>query len=265
MNLTREIIILSMKNKTQIAIIDDDICATKNLMTLISDYPDFKILWTATSLESGKKNLFKDTPDLLFLDLELPDGFGLDFLKEHSNLLKNTYVIIFTGFYECYSEYAFSNNECDYLLKPILQKELDKSIQRFRHTDMKNRISEVSTEINNEMIVPVGTFAALTPINEMRIVRVPEIGYFRYSSSRRVWEVALKDRTFVQLKKGTNAESILEFDSQFVQTHQSYIINMRYLTLITNTNCVLFPPFEEDEILIGRTFRNELQEKFTTI
>ncbi|MDD2960697.1 MAG: LytTR family DNA-binding domain-containing protein [Muribaculaceae bacterium] len=253
-----------MGPKTLVAIIDDDIKATENLKSLLLDYPDLDIIWNATSLTEGKMMIASQKPDLLFLDIELPDGIGIDFINTNSSLLKNTYIIIFTGYYDSYSDNAFTHNEHDYVLKPVIPKELDKSIQRFRHTNLKKRISSSKNDIESSCLPP-DTFATFTPMNEIRIVRIPEIGYFRYSSNRRIWEAALKDRTFVQLKKGTKAEDILSLDSLFIQTHQSYIVNLRYLTLISNAKCVLFPPFDIDEILLSRIFKSELQKKFTSI
>ena len=135
------------------------------LEQLLEDYPDLKLIWTASNLKKGEARLTSEIPDLLFLDIELPDGLGLDFLEKHSKLLANTYVIMFTGQYDAYKDQAFERNECDYLLKPIMPKELDKCIQRLRHTDLKKRISS-SKESNVDCAQTKDTFAAFTPMNE---------------------------------------------------------------------------------------------------
>lgn len=104
--------------------------------------------------------------------------------------------------------------------------------------------------------------AIATVTSEMRIVRLSEIGYFRYCTQRKIWEVALSDKTVLSLHKGTSANVILSYSSKFVQTHQSYIVNLDNVMLVGQNNVVLYPPFNEDSVLLGRTFKKRLQEMF---
>lgn len=248
--------------KSRTLIIDDDVKTSEKLIEMLSDYPDIRVVGNATTYSEGEKMVKELKPDLLFLDIELPDGDGRNMISmiEAENL--NTYTIIFTGYYKEYSKDAFMGNEADYLLKPIEVLELDKAVQRYRRSlaGKHSQIIKTNTE------PPLGeVFTATTYTNEMRIMRAAEIGYFRYSRLRRVWEVALSDHTFVQLKRGTSASDILAYSPHFVQTHQSYIVNMNYLTLIGNTRCTLYPPFNEDEVLVGRRYCNDLKNRFTLI
>lgn len=249
-----------METKTRALIIDDDAKSVTKLTELLSDYHDINVVSHASTLKAGRRAIEKIDPDILFLDIELPDGNGLELLED---IKDSVYVIVFTGYYEDYAENAFAGKESDYLLKPINNNELDKVIQRYRHatTGMRTRIPEG---------IPLGItlgsmFTAATCTNEMRIVRSEEIGYFRYSAKRKVWEAALVDKTFVQLKKGTSAQDILSYNDKFVQTHQSYIVNLGYMMMIGATKCKLYPPFSEDPILVGRRFSKDLKKRFTLI
>lgn len=248
--------------KSKVLIIDDDVKTVEKLKEMLSDYPDLYVAAHAPSLADGERLLSEVEPDLLFLDIELPDGNGLEFIDTVLQVHSNTYIVVFTGYYKDYSERAFSGKEADYLLKPINVYELDKSVQRYRRaiTGKRTHVLKGSSEPGLGDV-----FTATTVTNEMRIMRPAEIGYFRYSTRRKVWEVALSDHSFVQLKKGTSAADILAYNPQFVQTHQSYIVNMRYLTLIGVTQCTLYPPFNDDEVLVGRRFSRELKTRFTLI
>ena len=248
--------------KSNVLIIDDDVCTVEKLTEMLTDYPDLHVAGSAATLADGEKMLAATDPDLVFLDIELPDGNGLEFVDTVLQHRADTYVVMFTGFYKDYSERAFGGKESDYLLKPINAWELDKTVQRYRRaiTGKRSHVLKGSSDTGLGDV-----FTAATITNEMRIMRPAEIGYFRYSSRRKVWEVALSDHSFVQLKKGTSAADILAYNPQFVQTHQSYIVNMRYLTLIGATQCTLYPPFNEDEVLVGRRFSRELKSRFTLI
>jgi two-component system LytT family response regulator len=102
-----------------------------------------------------------------------------------------------------------------------------------------------------------------TPINDLRILRSIDIGFFRYNSDRKLWEVVLNNQLPLLLKKNTTADHIKGYDSCFVQIHQSYIININYLMMIKENRCVMFPPFENiTELQVSKKFRKELQDRF---
>ena len=102
-----------------------------------------------------------------------------------------------------------------------------------------------------------------TPINDLRILRSIDIGFFRYNSDRKLWEVVLNNQLPLLLKKNTTADHIKGYDSCFVQIYQSYIININYLMMIKENRCVMFPPFENiTELQVSKKFRKELQDRF---
>ena len=90
-----------------------------------------------------------------------------------------------------------------------------------------------------------------------------DIGYFRYISERKIWEVALANGTFIPLKRNTRAENLCAYDTAFVQIHQSYIINMNYLLMVQGCQCVMYPPFNNvDELQVSKKYRKEMMERF---
>ena len=107
------------------------------------------------------------------------------------------------------------------------------------------------------------TFMVFTPTNDMRALRPAEIGYFRYCSERKQWEVVLSGQAPLPLKKSTTAEQIVKYAPCFVQIHQSFIINIDYLMIIKDSKCVLYPPFENvSELLVSKKFKKELQDRY---
>lgn len=255
-----------MSSKTKVVIIDDDEKSIEKLSEILSDYPDLEVTGSAKTCKSGKDLVSEIKPDLLFLDIELPDGNGLDYIKQVKQIHPDAYIVMFTGFFQKYDSSTFQKEEDDYMLKPIDELELNKVIKRYR----RHRLLANSGQMKVNNIQPATTkngevFSATTYTNELRVMRLCDIGYFRYSMRRKVWEVALVDHSFVQLKRGTSANDILQYSPQFVQTHQSYIVNMHYLLLIGTTTCRLFSPFDDDELPIGRTYGRNLRHRFQEI
>lgn len=254
-----------MSNKTKVFIIDDDKVSVEKLCEVLSDYPDLVVMGSAGLCESGCDMVADIKPDLLFLDIELPDGNGLDLLGKVKASSANTYVVVFTAFYPKYKEEAFEKDEPDYLLKPINEFELNKVIKRYRRYRL---LSTGNVEKLPDPQPPTKrseVFTAATYTSELRVMRLPDIGYFRYSKKRKVWEVVLADHSCVQLKRGTSASDILRYNRQFVQTHQSYIVNMQYLFFLGQAKCRLSPPFDEDELPIGSTYSRDLRSYFQEI
>lgn len=103
----------------------------------------------------------------------------------------------------------------------------------------------------------------VTPVGDLRVLRVSDIGYFRYVSDRKIWEVALVNGSFIPLKRKTRAENLCAYDAAFVQIHQSYIINMNYLLMVQGCQCVMYPPFNNvDELQVSKKYRKEMMERF---
>ena len=143
-----------------------------------------------------------------------------------------------------------------------LSKELEGIIDRFMK---KAEESAAASLVIPPRVYSAGehTFMISTPINDLRILRSIDIGFFRYNSDRKLWEVVLNNQLPLLLKKNTTADHIKGYDSCFVQIHQSYIININYLMMIKENRCVMFPPFENiTELQVSKKFRKELQDRF---
>ena len=100
------------------------------------------------------------------------------------------------------------------------------------------------------------TFIVFTPTNDMRALRPAEVGFFRYCSDRKQWEVMLNNQPPLALRRGMTAEQITQHSPCFVQIHQSFIINIDYLMIIKDGKCILYPPFENaTELLVSKNTR----------
>ena len=64
------------------------------------------------------------------------------------------------------------------------------------------------------------------------------------------------------LKRNTSAEFLCCFDNVFVQVHQSYIVNLNYLVMLQDNHCVMYPPFDEYDILVSRKYKKQIIDRF---
>ena len=84
----------------------------------------------ATSVEEGAEIIRKDKPDLVFLDIKLPDGIGFDLIEKFRGENFDFHVI-FTTHYDEYAIRAINMGDCDYLLKPIDPDKLFLTINKY--------------------------------------------------------------------------------------------------------------------------------------
>ena len=250
-----------MSNMTKVMIIDDDLSVCDRLRSMLERYEDFQVVGVAGTLEEAKETMSMISPDMLFLDVELPDGNGLsllDFLHEYH---PDVYVVVFTAFYNGISDEAYEHGESDYLLKPILQDELDKILRRYRSTLKVADNEEAVADARNTSVM----MALQTVNNELRPTKSSDIGFFRYSGERRLWTAMLDDNTALTLRKGTTAKDILKLNPMFEQTHQAFIINLAYAGLVGYSHIRLKKPFELYSIPVGRSFQHTLYERFRLV
>ena len=247
-------------DRYKVAIVDDDELSLDNLAFGLQKFEDFHVEGTARNGASGKKLIAKVHPDLLFLDVELPDMRGMDLLDSIRESLTWDMKVVFYTAYDKYMVSAIRQSAFDYLLKPFEEEELELIISRFmKRIELERKaVSFPSALVNTSQ-----TFMVFTPTNDMRALRPAEIGYFRYCSERKQWEVVLSGQAPLPLKKSTTAGQIVKYAPCFVQIHQSFIINIDYLMIIKDSKCVLYPPFENvSELLVSKKFKKELQDRY---
>lgn len=112
-------------------IIDDDRKAINDLTDKLSKHEDIEVVATTTSASFGLKMLQTEVPDLMFLDVEMPEMTGLDFLQEMERMNVWCHVIVTTS-YSIYMLPAFRREAFDFLTKPINEKELATALERVR-------------------------------------------------------------------------------------------------------------------------------------
>ncbi len=123
-------------------VIDDERLARKELINLLSQYDHVEVIGEANNVDDAKEKIDNLLPDVVFLDIQMPEKTGFDLLEE----LDNVPHVVFTTAYDEYALKAFQVNALDYLLKPIEPKRLDEAIERLQKKIMDQ--STQSPEIN---------------------------------------------------------------------------------------------------------------------
>ncbi|WOD45123.1 LytR/AlgR family response regulator transcription factor [Hwangdonia lutea] len=108
-------------------IIDDEPPARERLLKLLKNFPDtFQVIALAEDAIDAQEKIEVLKPDLIFLDIEMPEVSGFDLLKR----LKTIPIVIFCTAYDQYSLKAFDTNSIEYLLKPVSLERLQQSVNK---------------------------------------------------------------------------------------------------------------------------------------
>ncbi|MDZ4666268.1 MAG: LytTR family DNA-binding domain-containing protein [bacterium] len=121
----------------QTLIVDDERLAREGLKNLLKEFPEIQIIAEASNVEEALDIIDKQKPQLVFLDIQMPEKTGFDLLED----LIETPAIIFTTAYDEFAIKAFEVNALDYLLKPIESPRLGEAIAK-----AKRQIEELKSE-----------------------------------------------------------------------------------------------------------------------
>ncbi len=208
------------------AIVVDDIDAIRedNVAMIKASCPNVSVIGQADSVESGVSLIRLLAPDLVFLDVEMPDGTGFDLLQK----LKPFHfkVIFITGF-EDFAIRAFRFSAIDYLLKPLRSADLVEAVQKAEQS-LSNDVLEL--KFNN-------LFANLErPKNLQKLVLKTADKIYSVNIQDIVHCESDKNYTtfhFINAPKLIVSTNLKEYDTllspyQFFRTHKSHLINMAY-------------------------------------
>lgn len=107
-------------------VIDDERLARKELINLLNQLETVDVVGEAVNVDDAKEKIEQLQPDVIFLDIQMPEKTGFDLLEE----LDHVPHVIFTTAYDEYALKAFQVNALDYLLKPIEPKRLEDAINK---------------------------------------------------------------------------------------------------------------------------------------
>lgn len=250
----------------KVVIVDDDRSSIDSLRrALNTTYPAFEIKGTAATGVKGKKMIMDLRPDLLFLDVELPDIQGLRLLSEmRDDVLWDMKVVFYTA-YNKYLLQALRESAFDFLCKPFKPEDLAVVMDRYLKV-VAQPLSSSSFASSITALMPQRDTFMIGTVTGYKLLHLEEIGYFEYLKEKRLWQVTLFNQTKLTLKNNTRAEDIVGYSASFVQISQSTIINVNYLAMINGKQCQLYPPFNgRDDLQISRSFLKDLQDRFPVI
>ncbi|MBL4705451.1 MAG: response regulator transcription factor [Flavobacteriales bacterium] len=215
----------------KIVIIDDELSAREILASLLERYhAEHEVVGIYESLPDSIAGIKETNPDLVFLDIEMPEYAGYEIVNFFDEI---NFEIVFTTAYSQYALKAFEVAAIDYLLKPI---EIDRLADSISRVEKLVRTDQDNLKLNE--------LATLLKKPEHKISYIDK-GYRAYVSISEI--VALEAQrayTKVHTKEGDSiliSKNIRQFEnelkdhSHFFRTHRSWIVNLNELEKLSKT------------------------------
>jgi two-component system, LytTR family, response regulator len=208
-----------------VVIIDDEVNARNTLRKFLSVYcPDVVVISECSSVADGVVYLStNDAPDIVFLDVHLPDGDGFDLLQQ---LKQIDFDIIFTTGYNNYAIKAIKYAAIDYLVKPLIADELKEAVAKVAKKK-RERIKSLIQNVNTVPFSPMTSRIAVADSNGLQIIQMTRILYCKAEGNYTLFVLA-NDQKVLVCKNLKEFETLLPMPS-FVRIHNSYLINMEHV------------------------------------
>ncbi|MEO2051538.1 LytR/AlgR family response regulator transcription factor [Flagellimonas beolgyonensis] len=156
--------------KIRAVIVEDSRLARNELKELINQHDDLLIVGEAENVDAGVELIQNERPDLLFLDINMPEKDGFELLE----MLDEVPITVFTTAYDEYAIKSFEYNALDYLLKPVSAKRFDQALEKVRVKLDESRNTHKAKKLteSSQIFIKDGEACWLVKIGEISLFEI---------------------------------------------------------------------------------------------
>lgn len=224
-------------------IVDDKPLAIDVLNHYIEKVPFLELTFSTTNPLEGLEKIIAGGVDLVFLDIQMPELTGLQFIK----IIKDRCLVIFTTAYAEYAVEGFENDAVDYLLKPI-------SFERFYKAAEKAEFVFNALKNTNKQIVKSAHEVETNHIfvkTEYKLVRINTADILYIEGMQNYVTIYTAKEKIITLQTMKKTEEQLP-SSQFVRIHKSYIVAINKINSVERNRIQI----ADQNIALGETYRD---------
>ena len=242
-------------------LIDDEAGNNVNLQLLLERYcTNVKVLETFTNPLKALEAVKANRPELLFLDVEMPDLNGFDLLEQ---LGQDRGEVIFITAYEQYALKAFEFAAVDYLTKPVdvdrLQAAVTRVCERITRKEVGHGLEEFLRNRNQK--TPGKKRLAISSVQEIRFVEIGEITRCEGENNYTHFHLASGER--LTASKPLREYEELLCEDGFLRVHQSHLINSNFLKRFVKTDGGYLEMNDQTQVPVSRSKKSEVIEVLT--
>jgi DNA-binding LytR/AlgR family response regulator len=238
--------------KIKCIVVDDEFPARALLQDYISKFPDLELLGSFSSPVNAMSAIQAGGCDVLFLDIQMPDINGVDFLKS----LTRKPLVVFTTAYQEYAIEGYQLDVMDYLLKPFSFERFVKTINKINERMIKPAPAAQGAIASPDMVADLNQFIAIKADHKVHRIKYDQIVYIE--GLREYVTFYLKNEKIITLESLRNLENTLPYN-RFLRVHKSYIVNSQHVKSLYGNQLVM--EGVQQPIPIGKLYRDDVQER----
>ena len=210
----------------KILIIDDENRTRQLISKMIDSFGfDVKAIPEGENVESAINAIKKHNPDIVFLDIQMPDGTGFDVL---ASLPEKNFEVIFITAHEEFAIKAIKFSALDYLLKPVDTNELRSALERALKTITLNQFDNLKFEALKKNIQPSEKRRLVLKTQEsIHVIELDEI--IRCEADRNYTSFFLKNNKRILVSRTLKEYETLLSNHNFLRVQQSHLVNIQYV------------------------------------
>ncbi|WP_317896654.1 LytR/AlgR family response regulator transcription factor [Aurantibacillus circumpalustris] len=212
-------------NKLRAILVDDEESARDVLQNLLLRFcPEVELVAKCENVMVAVEAIKKENPDLVFLDIEMPNHAGYELVKFFDEI---NFKIIFVTAYDQYAVRAFEIAAIDYLLKPIdiprLQNAVSRVVENKNLEHQSDQLSLLSNSLENKQLKNI----IISDKGQQNLILIEHIVAIEAQESYCI--VHTTERKYTVSKNLKHFEIILESLTLFLRVHKSWIVNKSFI------------------------------------
>lgn len=208
-------------------IIDDEINSRDSIRQMLLLYcPDVTVVGEAEGVISGINCISEQRPDIVFLDIKMPDGSGFDLLKRINHI---DFKVIFVTAFEEYAIKAFRFNAIDYITKPIDPDELRQAVEKAIKYGKDGATNETIKLLLDSLSRPSQNHRKiiLRTLNTIHVIEIDQI--IRCESDRNYTAFHIEGEEKLLISRSMKEFDELLVEHGFLRVHNSHLINLSHV------------------------------------
>lgn len=234
-----------------VIIVDDEPLAQDVLETYIQKTPEFNLVQKCNNALEANEALKNHEVDLMFLDIQMPQLTGTDFLKT----LNNPPVVIFTTAYPNYAVEGFELNALDYLLKPIsLDRFMKASNKAIEQIELK-RAGSAGADSGTAATEEDADFIFVKADKKLVKVNFDDIIYIEGLKDYVI--IRMDNQRIITLQTMKSLEAKLP-SNRFQRIHRSYIVGVGQIQAVVGNMVEVIEKGQAKHLPIGKNYRDDI-------
>lgn len=196
-------------------IVDDERLAREEVKRALKPHKEFYVVGEASHVDEAIKIIEAEQPDIIFLDIHMPEKSGFDLLEE----LGTVPEVVFTTAYDQYAVKAFELNALDYLVKPLREERFAKTIEKVKQELLQKRKANPEVlPMHRKIFIKDGEACYFIPLSDIRYIESLENYARLYFGNQKA-----------MIKRSLNLLEEKLDPTVFFRANRSQIINIHFI------------------------------------